>query len=76
MSSAALLVRTIIRNAINAPLALQIKVLRMLKDLGILDNQHLPSQDEEYFSPFSEEEKRYLANLNEEIREAVAAGEL
>ena len=76
MSSAALLVRTIIRNAINAPLALQIKVLRMLKDLGILDNQHLPSQDEEHFSPFSEEERRYLANLNEEIREAVAAEEL
>ena len=76
MSSAAVFVRTMIRNAINAPLPQQIKTFMMLKDLGILDNQHLPLQDEEYFSPFSEEERRYLAILNEEIREAVAAGEL
>ena len=76
ISSAALLARTVIRNAINAPLAQQIKALRMLKDLGILDNQHLPSQDEEYVDSFSEEDRWYLAILNEEIREAVAAGEL
>lgn len=76
MSSAALLVRTMIRNAINAPLPQQIKALMMLKDFGILDSQHLPSQDEEYVDPFSEEDRRYLAILNEEIREAVAADEL
>ena len=76
ISSAALFVRTIVRNAINAPLPQQIKTLMMLKDLGILDNQNFPSQDEEHFSPFSEEEKRYLAILNAEIGEAIAAEEL
>ena len=76
MTSAAVFVRTVIRNAINAPLLQQMKALMMLKDLGILDNQHLPSQDEEYVDPFSETDRRYLAIITEEIREAVAAGEL
>ena len=73
---AKLLVRTVMRNAVNAPLPQQIAALRMLKDLGILDNQNLPSQDEEYDDPFSEEDKRRLAILNAEIGQAIAADEL
>lgn len=73
---AELLVRTVMRNAVNAPLPQQIAALRMLKDLGILDNQNFPLQDEEYFDPFSEEDRRYLAILNAEIGEAIAAEEL
>ena len=69
-STAEAFLRAVLHNLFNAPVKLQLEGLKLLKALGVFELQADASeQQSDYDYPFSEEDRRILKILQEEMSE-------
>lgn len=67
---AELLLRKLLHNSINAPLNQQALVLKLLIGLGLIDPQKVfLGLEEDDFDPFTEEQRRLLEIVKEELKD-------